>query len=367
MSKKREKLWIPEVESMPPKEQIINLSLPGGTLSGHVEIDLIDAKSGKVKEHYEFTNIILTAGFDGMMDGRTLNSMMTTLTIGTGSTPVSPSDLSLDEEVEQTTNDGGIGEAFGYQTGSGGGPFNLGNPYHFNRRTRVFVENEANFPTLSELGWRSVGSPDYQFTRALIKDVSGNPITIAKTDQDQLRILYELRGYPPAAHFTGSFVLVNSETSHSFTGSGVDIDRTDKGRGWSFSLNVQSGPDPTGQFFEFGSWGGTSKVYVSASAPGNPTGTVTDWGWLAIGQATSDSESLTNPYISGSFVREKQATWDPATAAYGSGGIQGMTVRYGTNEEILALYFTPSIKKTDLQRLVITYSAIATASVTSSL
>ncbi len=361
-------MWVPEGDSTPPKktEQIVHLAIPAGTLAGYVEIDLIDAKSGRIKEHYEFSNVICTAGMDGMFNGLGLvSSMLQTLTIGTGSTTPSPDDTRLDEQVAASTSDGGIDDVFGYVTGDGGGQFDLGNPYHFIQRTRVFTEGEANFPTLAEIGFRDNNAPEFQFTRALIKDVNGVPITIAKTDQDQLRILYEIRGYPVPSHFFGEFVLAESNTSHSFTGSAIDIDRADKGRSWTFSLNVQSGPDPRGQFHQLGAWGGAMRVYASASVPGNPTGTLSDWGWT--GAVLAPSESLSQPYVCGSFTRTKQATFEPSDASFGSGGIQGMAVRYPSNEDVLALYFTPSIKKTDLQRLVIAYSATATASLTSSL
>jgi hypothetical protein len=294
--------------------------------------------------------------------------MLSTMTIGTGSTAVSPSDLNLDELVASTSFDGGIADVFDYVTGSGGGPFDLGNPYHNIVRTRVFLEGEANFPALSELGWRSIGSPDFQFTRALIKDVTGSPITIAKTDQDQLRITYEIRGYPPTSQTTGSFVLADSETSHSFTASAIDIDNAAQGESWVFSLKAQTGPDPRGQFYDYGNWGGGIRAEVSASVPGNPTGTIQDWGWNigGSGLVSPGSESLVQPYISGTFARTKQATWEPSEAAFGSGGIQGMTIAYAANEDVMAFYFTPSIKKTDLQRLIFTYTATTTASVTSS-
>lgn len=362
---KRERMWIPEVEPMIEKQEIV-LAIAAGSFAGFVKIELIEAVTGIVKECYEFPNIILTAGLDGLIAGRTLmNNMLSVLTIGTGSTSVSPSDLHLDELVASTSFDGGISDVFDFVAGDGGGPFGLGNPYHNVIKTRVFLEDEANFPTISELGWRSLATPNIQFTRALIKDVTGSPITIAKTSDDQLRISYEIRGYPPTVQTSGSFVLADSETSHSFTASALEIAVSSLGRNWVFSLKAQAGPDPRGQFFDYGAWGGGITAYASASVPGNPTGTVSDWGWSS-GPVSPDSESLVQPYISGTFARTKQAIWEPSAATFGSGGIQGMGITYAAFEEVMAFYFTPSIKKTDLQRLVFTYTAITTASVTSS-
>ncbi len=372
MSKNRERMWIPENGSpdIAAKKPDIHVKMCAGSLAGFVEIDLIDAKSGRIKKHYEFPNMILTAGMDGLLNGNTLISMIQNLNIGTGSTAVTPDDLGLDEEVDNTSANGGIVDTFGYQTGSATGFFGLGNPYHFIRTTRVFTEGEANFPTLSELGFRQLGTPEFQLTRALIADVTGSPITIEKTSADQLRITYEIRGYVPASNAnTGSFVLADSETSHSFTASAQDIDRADQGRGFVFSLRSQAGPDPRGFFRDLGSFGGSAQMTPSASAPGNPTGTAQEWGWSIAGVGFSDSQSLNQPYISGSLTRTNIATWEPSSAAFASGGIQGMNWKYSGNtngEYNFAMYFTPSIKKTDLDRLTLGYSLTITASTTAS-
>ena len=379
MSKDRKKLWIPEIQLESRKifkKVNVNVNVSLGSLAGFIKLELLEAATGIVKECYEFPNIILTAGLDAMfiddsqIFGTKLSDLLNSLTIGTGSTVPDPSDLHLDELVASTTSDGGIPQTGGYQTGSGGGPFDLGNPYHFVVTTRVFVENQANFPTLSELGWRSTSTPEFQFTRALIKDVDGVPITIAKTDQDQLRITYELRFYPPTSQFSGSFILGDSETSHSFTGSAVDIDTVVAGKGWGFTA---AGGGTKGLFFGFGNWQGQSfkgqaaTPYASASLPGNPTGTILQWdGWL--GADTSDanmSESLFS-YRSGSLEQTKEAVWEPSRANFGPGGIQGMTFDYVKGGAIFAMYFTPAIEKTDVQRLRFIYTATVTASVTSS-
>lgn len=372
MSKNREKMWIPEIrsENLTLEKPDIEIELSMGSLAGFVQIDLIDAVTGVVKEHYEFPNTILTAGLDGMISDLTLLTLMQNLNIGTGSTTVTPSDLGLDEEVAITANNGGIGDVFGFQSGTGGGQFDLGNPFHFIKRTRVFVENEANFPTLSELGFRHLGSPDFQFTRTLIKDVTGSPITIEKTDQDQLRITYEIRGFPPTGHLTSSFVFLDSETSHSVTASGIEISDPGAGSEWGFSqffsskgfFRIMGG---AGAFGGDGWGAGNILAFGSASVPKNPTGTIADWGWVVASQKSGVSQSLFQPYVSGTFARTKLAVWEPSEVLFGSGGIQGMTIQFSAVAPF-AMYFTPSIKKTELQRLSLAYRITVTASVTSS-
>ena len=377
MSKNRKRVWLPETktsfEANFKQTQEVQIPVSIGSLAGFVEIDLIDAKSGRIKEHYEFPNMILTAGLDGLFSpdpsNSSFNDMINFLMIGTGSTAVSPADLSLDEPVTGSSSNGGFSKAVGYQTGSGG-PWNIGNPYHWVKTTRVFLEDAANFPTLAELGWRNfLSSPQFQFTRVLIKDATGTPTTIAKTSADQLRVVYEFRLYPPTNQVSGAFVMATSEISHSWTGSAVDIDDVTAGAGWGFTL---SGPSE-GQFRGFGEWnnagsGRDTQPFASASVPGNPTGSTSQWGWLGaqdnLGSAFV-SRSLF-PYSSGSFSIIKEAAWGPPLALFGPGGIEGIAMDYTNSSFVMAIYFTPPIAKTDLQRLKFIWSTSATASVTSS-
>jgi hypothetical protein len=204
----------------------------------------------------------------------------------------------------------------------------------------------------------------------LIADATGSPITIEKTDQDQLRITYEIRGYPPASHITGAFVLADSETSHSFTASGINIDDNAIGGVWSFSPSVASGFNNRGFFHAVGNFANAGAfavdAYVSASAPGNPTGTTGQWGGWTAGSPRTMSGSAA-PYVCGSFARTNFATYEPSQASFASGGIQGITIQFERFQaQILAMYFTPSIKKTDLQRLTLAYTTVLTASLTSS-
>ena len=107
-------------------------------------------------------------------------------------------------------------------------------------------------------------------------------------------------------------------------------------------------------------------AFASASAPGNPTGTVSQWGGWSIGFPRTMSGSAA-PYVCGSFARTNIAIWEPAFASFASGGIQGMTIQFERfAAQVLAMYFTPSIKKTDLQRLTFAYTTAITASTTSS-
>lgn len=366
MSKNRERLWIPEISLDPLINESLNLVVSAGNFVGLVEIELIEAATGRVKEYHKFPNIFLTAGMDGLfvdsveIANSTFDSMMDNLFVGTGSTVPDPSDISLEAPIDNTTSNGGFGNVSGYVTGSGGGPDNLGNPYHFIRKTRVFIESEAIDPALSELGWKATATtPDFQFTRALFKDNGGSPITINKTSEDQLRVTYEIRLYPPTAQFSGSFVMGDSEISHSWTASATDIDQTNT---WGY--------DSDGIFRNFGKWrpftlGDEITAYPTATIPANPTGTVSQWGWFGPDQQSTNFSRSLFTYQSGSLEQARESTFDTARLNF-DGGIEGMAIAWPVSAPQFAFKFNPAIQKTDLQKLTMVFTLSATASVTAS-
>src|SRR5690606_34956817 len=63
-------------------------------------------------------------------------------------------------------------------------------------RTRVFTEDQAN-GNLAELGFFSSSEGGTMWNRQLFRDELGNPTAITKTNEDQLRVRYEYRIYPP--------------------------------------------------------------------------------------------------------------------------------------------------------------------------
>lgn len=364
MSNKRQRLWIPEMQHYAPEPQFtlsqeIHLTLPKAQMAGYFEVELIEAATGRVKEHYQFPNVITVHAMNAMGHSQeTIGSMIVELFVGTGSTTPTPNDLKLEAPIDSTNSNGGFADVQGYVTGSADGPHFLGNPYHFIRRTRVFTELEAT-GALTELGFRRLsGTPDVQLNRALFKNNSGTPITINKTSDDQLKIAYEMRLYPPTYQTSGSFVLAVAETTHSWTASAQQIaDQRDWGwQEFAFGMFSRMGSD----------WIGSTpldQVAASASVPANPTGTAANWGWA--GFVNVSTRSL-DPYVCGSGLIRKNSQWNPAVANFGPGGIQGLAIAWANNGAQLAVYFSDPIPKTDVDILKLTYEIAFTASVTSS-
>ena len=61
----RQRIWIPE--SFDHKTQVPEISI-GFTIGvgGYFVVDLLDAESGRIKEHYEFPNLITDLGLDAV-------------------------------------------------------------------------------------------------------------------------------------------------------------------------------------------------------------------------------------------------------------------------------------------------------------
>lgn len=363
MSNNRQRLWIPDLaqEQFVPEPQFtpsqdIHLILPKAQMAGYFEVELIEAATGRVKEHYRFPNVITIHAMNAIGSSvRRVSQLMGNLFVGTGSTVPTPSDLKLEAPIDDTTSNGGFGDVSGYVTGSAHGPFLLGNPYHFIRKTRVFVEGEAN-GVLAELGFRWIGgAPEIQFNRALFKNSSGTPITITKTSADQLKIVYEMRMYPPTYQTSGSFVLAVAETTHSWTASAQWIDNG-AAWGWGGLLNLMG--------VSWESFFVPDQVVASASIPQNPTGSAADWGWT--GGVATDTRTI-DSYVCGSFTVRKTSQWSPAIANFGPGGVSGLQISWAnTNQFQLAVYFSDPIPKINTEILKLTYENNFTASVTAS-
>lgn len=154
-----------------------------------------------------FHNLVLDAGLDRLSVG----SAIGVVCVGSGnSTPVA-TQTSLDSFIASTTQINGSDER-GNQTSTP--------PFHvWARRTYRFREGVAA-GNLSEIGigW----TVSNLFNRALIKDASGNPVTITVLSDEYLDVIVELRMYPQQ---TISSVLNlhdksnNIVSTHTVTGS----------------------------------------------------------------------------------------------------------------------------------------------------
>lgn len=357
----RQRVWIPDNKHF--SDTPLEIGLPRAGLAGFLTFDLVDGKTGKVKQHLECPNLITNTLMEQLGSGQCVLSPWhfdTTnfvfFAMGTGSTTPTVDDTTLVAEIgPRTKSNGGFSDVIGFQTSSGW-PTNKSGSYHFSRVTRVFTENEVT-GTLAEFGLftGSVGGP--MGVRSLIKDASGTPTTINKQVGDQLRVTHELRIYPPVDQDAVSGTIVIAATSYSYTASALDIDNQGA---WGFVAG--------GLGIGLGLWG-TAAAFTSPSASRiiDVTGSYIDFNRIgnANGMVLQDSQSFDFPYISASFYHDDQSQWNPSVANYGPGGITGFTyspyvidVGFGRIPNAHQILISGSIPKTDVYRLRMTFRQV---------
>ncbi len=180
---------------------------------------------------------------------------------------------------------------------------------------------------ISELGIGAgtVSTITYLFSRALIVNNLGVPITITLTSTDQLQIVYQLRQYMPDGDTT--FDLDVNGVTHTFT---VRPSYNAIAQYWTpYITRIQ--------FYDDGSWvcGLTGAIGPRSGAP---SGTI----------IPSTTRTMST-YVLGSYVRGFVITWLPAagTRTFASFLMRSLYTAAGTWQ----FGVTPSIVKTDLQSL----------------
>lgn len=183
----------------------ILLESPKIGLQGFFTVELIASKTGEVLKRLEFPNLIMDGGLAAIPTGETLAGMTTWFGVGTGTAAPSVSDTDLDTPMmhmvgstptpDRTNNSGGFTDVTG---------FNASPEYFYHRRTRTFLESIGN-GALTEIGLYRTNFGGVMFARQLFRDSGGNPVVITKTNQEQLRVTYELRVIPPQSDVTGTF------------------------------------------------------------------------------------------------------------------------------------------------------------------
>ena len=345
----RKRIWIPESFECKPQADITAGFTIG--VGGYFIVDLIDAKSGRIKEHYEFPNLITDLGLDQVAQGARQSNLFNYIGVGTDATAPTVSDTALGAEVDRTNSTGGFGALQvngGPITGSAGP---LDAPFWFQRLVRLFLEGEGN-GNLTELGWFNANAAGVMVVRSLFKDSGGTPIVITKTSAEQLRIIYEYRIYPPVGENPplgnpnsqiSSGTVIFGPTTHSWTGSAVNIDvgRLQWGAGngmlGATLTSVQAFASPSG------------------SALLNPTGTSDEY-FPKVTANTTDVET----YSVGSFQRDMLATFGTTQGNFGTTGINMFLLTAAPlfqdgRDDHFVMTISPVIPKTTLEQLTVRF------------
>jgi len=151
---------------------------PGGLGRGKVWV---------VEREAEQHNLILNQTYDSLMAQYGITYLTSYAAVGTGSTPPSPSQTGLANEVRRTNRN-----AAG---GSGGFSYaRVANGVYEQTVIREFSESEVGNLNLTEWGFSPSGSAGNNLmSRELFRDGNGNPIVITPASDQRLRLIYKTR------------------------------------------------------------------------------------------------------------------------------------------------------------------------------
>lgn len=147
-----------------------------------------------------FDNLITDAGLDGMMSEARYN-YLTACRIGTGNTPPANGDTQLTAQVGSTTDRQSIVDNYGPS-----------NAYFFTRVVNRFAAGTIHNKNLAEIGM-GLNASSALFSKALLRDTSGNPTTITLRADEILDVTYELRLYMTPAEVSGQFTINGVDTT----------------------------------------------------------------------------------------------------------------------------------------------------------
>lgn len=280
-----------------------------------------------------FSNHITNAGLDSQA-GTQQADQLTYCRLGTGNSTPADGDTSLGAQVA-ASNTVGTGSASGWSTG---------NTYAYRRVARRFGAGSASGVNLAEVGMSATANGPL-FSRALLSDMDGEPITITLESDEILDVLYELRGYCDLSTVTGNFVI-----------NGVSTEVTCRAIGWGSSPAFN--PDTLGRTVVRNM--ATSNVNQNALAIATAGLNTTVPG----PNSPANSGIITAAaYVPGSFTRTFTCAMglSDGNIAGGIGGFQfGQRnyVSYGFGESgfgAWALTFSPPITKNNTMTGTVTY------------
>lgn len=294
-------------------------------VEGYFTVELIHARTGLVKRRLHFRNLITNAGLDALAGGAGISSLITYLAVGTGSSEPSYTDTTLNAEIARTNSTGGFGDSDAI-VGSGDLV-----EYWRRIRTRVFTQAQAN-GNLAELGFFSAAQGGTMWNRQLFRDELGNPTAITKTSEDQLRVTYEYRVYPPW-----------DDVVQEIEVNGMPVE-------------VVNRPIRVANADNWGAFGANGALNIlgvvgTTGLQASQTHTLPGRGGSEAG--TEASSHAVQPYTPGTWYREREGRWEPSRANFATGIGLFLSYASGGNTPAFASKVTPKIMKQDNQRLII--------------
>lgn len=262
-------------------------------LEGIVHFKFTNSKTGEVRE-YEFKNLILNSGLDYYMTA--YGSFISGCILGSSSVPPVATDTTIASILGTSTT---------YQTGGAGESNTTTLPYYTSYYwTYRFIEGVAtgNIAQVA-MAYGSVYAAGNTYTglfsKALVKDGNGTPITITKLADEVLDVTYTLRIYAPSADVIGTTTI-----------SGVNYDYIVRAA-------------------YVGNWSLYNKAVSSVTSAEAYTGTIGTQLGTPSGTYGAATTSTFGTYVVGTYTRTATIFWD---LNYGnlSGGIRSVCLSFGS-------------------------------------
>jgi hypothetical protein len=275
-----------------------------------------------IQETPWFHNTILDQGLDRM--GNQTSTVISSAQVGTGTTTPATTQTSL------TTFLAGVDSGSPYPSSS----VNSGSPNYQSLKTWIFTFTQgAVVGTIAEVGvgWASSGAT--LFSRELIRDGGGSPITLSLTSIDQLIIYYELTFTPTITDGSGSVVLnsitYNYDSRLLRAASFAETPFVVLGQRLALVDNAYT--------FQSG-------ATLAAITANFPNGTQISSG--------TQSSVTTGSYTTGNYYLDKTIFWDVGRAN-DAGGIGALALELSGAAIYYQIVFATPIPKTNVQQLTL--------------
>lgn len=276
--------------------------------AGYFRLVKRDAETMEVTyDSGEFRNVITNTGLDWINNAAPTNACV----VGIGTTPELPTDTTLVQQIARSSTSGGTTTT----------PFSTTAPYYCGRRQIFRFAAGAAAGNLTEVGITTT-TTNVLWSRSLIKDSSGNPVTITVLSNEILDVTYEIRMFMMANDVSGSFNILGNPYSYTMRAARLGAQAfsgfLEGGIAARYSLSGYSG--------------------AMGPVTGVPSGT----------GATASGNAVWQPYTPGTYYRDFICDFALAQGNV-SGGIKSMrvvgSVVGNTAPPEFQMEFSPNIPK----------------------
>lgn len=262
----------------------------------------------------EFRNVITNTGLDWINNASPTNACV----VGIGTTPELPTDTTLVQQIARSSSSGGATTT----------PFSATAPYYCGRRQIFRFAAGAAAGNLTEVGITTTTS-NILWSRSLIKDSSGNPVTITVLSNEILDVTYEIRMFMMDSDVAGSFNILGSPYTYVMRAARL-------------------GSQAFSGFLEGGIVGARYTLSGYSGAMGPSTGIPSGTG------AASSAAAVWQTYTPGTYYRDFICNF-ALNQGNVAGGIKSMYITGPTVGNTLApefqMEFTPNIPKDNTMTL----------------